>query len=395
MNDAISLIGNSENLCGLSSNKTRHLPPKPSHQEAFEGLVLNFILDQEEKVRQLKEYIRVKKDDFMQLSLKVFKKLKEEIRMKEYNSNQFKKIQKIIKYPNTQGLDSRKENISPKLLTKKESSHAQGITSSNPLCAGYAMSTRDRSGKSTRGQSSSSHEPTIEEWVHDLRAFDNDTHQMNYNALVLHSIHPGIVIDWNKPQHAGIQFRLGGEQRMLSLVELGWRVGLYSKAQRGEHGAVTSLYNSVIVKAERLIMEFLLTSVDGVFAVEHTVAKQIRDSRIRLAHHCIATTISGCKDSTQRITVMDLFYLYCIYEIVMELVGGGCHWLATRPTQPLEEDDKDEEAAEYLSTRDHLETHLQIDPFPGRETNYPPFGYTGPMPPSYDYLYNTAPDGPS
>ncbi|GJX96588.1 hypothetical protein Tco_0352386 [Tanacetum coccineum] len=207
------------------------------------------------------------------------------------------------------------------------------------------MNKRARSGKSTRGQSSSSHEPKIEEWVRDLRAFDNDTHQMNYNALVLHSIHPRTIIDWNKPQHAGIQFRLGGEQRMLSLVELGWRVGLYSKAQRGEHGAVTSLYNSVIVKAERLIMEFLLTSVDGVFAVEHTVAKQIRDSRIRFAHRCIATTISGCKDSTQRITVMDLFYLYCIYEIVMELVGGGCHWLATRPTQPLEEDDKDEEAA--------------------------------------------------
>ncbi|GKF88754.1 hypothetical protein Tco_0262717, partial [Tanacetum coccineum] len=82
-------------------------------------------------------------------------------------------------------------------------------------------------------------------------------------------------------------------------------------------------------------------------------------------------------------------------EIVMELAGGGCHWPATRPTQPLEEDDKDEEAAEYLSTRDHLETHLQIDPFPGRETNYPPIGYTKPMPPSYDYRYDTAPDGPS
>ncbi|GJU85516.1 hypothetical protein Tco_1293062 [Tanacetum coccineum] len=322
------------------------------------------------------------------------------------------------------------------------------------------MSTRARSGKSTRGQSSSSHEPTIEKWVRDLRAFDNDTHQMNYNALVLHSTHPRTVIDWS------ILTDNGGEQRTLSLVELGWRVGLYSKAQGGEHGTVTSLYNSVTVKAERLIMEFWLTIGDGVFVVEHTVAKRIRDPRIRLAHHCIATTISGCKDSTQRIMVMDLFYLYCIYgegvvcnipywemlgvlsvephaqflekksliamEIVMELAGGGCHWPATRPTQPLEEDDKDEEAAEgtwmgqqdtrwgqletwmtmqdqrfewmyahticqmqYLSTRDHLETHLQIDPFPGRETNYPPFGYTGPMPPGYDYLYNTAPDGPS
>ncbi|GJW04313.1 hypothetical protein Tco_1563169 [Tanacetum coccineum] len=34
-----------------------------------------------------------------------------------------------------------------------------------------------------------------------------------------------------------------------------------------------------------------------------------------------------------------------------------------------------------------------IDPFLGREADYPPFGYTGPLPPGYDYRYGTAPDG--
>nr|GEW93814.1 hypothetical protein [Tanacetum cinerariifolium] len=73
----------------------RQLPPEPSHQEAYEGLIMNFILDQEEKVRQLEEYMCVIGSDFMQLSLKVVEKLKEEIRIKEKNS---KRIQKITSY---------------------------------------------------------------------------------------------------------------------------------------------------------------------------------------------------------------------------------------------------------------------------------------------------------
>nr|GEV04986.1 zinc finger, CCHC-type [Tanacetum cinerariifolium] len=45
--------------------------------EAFKGLVMNFILEQEEMVKQLKEYIEVIGNEFMQLSLKVVEKLKE------------------------------------------------------------------------------------------------------------------------------------------------------------------------------------------------------------------------------------------------------------------------------------------------------------------------------
>ncbi|GJW06732.1 hypothetical protein Tco_1569155 [Tanacetum coccineum] len=104
----------------------------------FEGLVINFILDQEERVRQLEGYIGIVKEDFMKLFLEVIEKLKEETRMKECNSNQIQKIQKITKYPDTKGLDSRKANMFPELLTQKESSHAQGIFSSKPLYVGYA-----------------------------------------------------------------------------------------------------------------------------------------------------------------------------------------------------------------------------------------------------------------
>nr|GEV67076.1 zinc finger, CCHC-type [Tanacetum cinerariifolium] len=55
MKEAISLMGGSESVFGMTSNMVYQLPLEPSRQEEFEDLVMNFILDQEEKVRQLEE----------------------------------------------------------------------------------------------------------------------------------------------------------------------------------------------------------------------------------------------------------------------------------------------------------------------------------------------------
>ena len=46
---------------------------------------------------------------------------------------------------------------------------------------------------------------------------------------------------------------------------------------------------------------------------------------------------------------------------------------------------------QHLSTRDQIEPHLQIDPFPRREQDYPPYGYYGHLPPGYDYCYGPPP----
>ncbi|GJT71466.1 hypothetical protein Tco_1030752 [Tanacetum coccineum] len=48
---------------------------------------------------------------------------------------------------------------------------------------------------------------------------------------------------------------------------------------------------------------------------------------------------------------------------------------------------------QYLSTRDNLEPHLQINPFLGPEANYPPYGYHGHMPPGYAYRPGPSHDG--
>ncbi|GKA19975.1 hypothetical protein Tco_0699890 [Tanacetum coccineum] len=159
-------------------NEVGYLSPKPPHQEAFEGLVMNLILDQEKKVRQLEECMRIVRDDFLQLSLEVVKKLKEEIRTKEHHHNQFQK------YLDAEGSDSHKGNTFPDPLTKKESFRAQRTFSSKPLCVGY------------------------------------------------------------------VQFRLGREQRTLSFVKFGWRIGLYYETGGGEFGMEIALQNAAMVRDE-------------------------------------------------------------------------------------------------------------------------------------------------
>ncbi|GJU23016.1 hypothetical protein Tco_1156358 [Tanacetum coccineum] len=85
MNNAILLMRRSESFFGIASNMMHQLPPEPSRQEAFEDLMMNFILDQEEWVQQLEEYMGAIVRDFMQLSAEVVDKFKEEIRTREDN----------------------------------------------------------------------------------------------------------------------------------------------------------------------------------------------------------------------------------------------------------------------------------------------------------------------
>nr|GEY08984.1 MAK10-like protein [Tanacetum cinerariifolium] len=100
--EASSLMKRSESIFGMASNTVYQLPSEPSRQEEFENLVMNFILDQEEKVKQLKEYMGVIESDFMQLSLEVVGKLNKEIRMEK---NRVKKIEKVTR--NNQNIKSR------------------------------------------------------------------------------------------------------------------------------------------------------------------------------------------------------------------------------------------------------------------------------------------------
>ncbi|GJY76375.1 hypothetical protein Tco_0481491 [Tanacetum coccineum] len=134
MKDAISLIGKSGDLCGLTRNTMRQLPLEPSHHEEFEGLITNFILYQEEKVHQLEEYMCVIGSDFMQLSSEVVEKLKKEIRVEK---DKFTKIKKITRYPYTEDLEPLNGHKFSEALTEKASFHTPKLVSPTSLCVKY------------------------------------------------------------------------------------------------------------------------------------------------------------------------------------------------------------------------------------------------------------------
>ncbi|GJT71465.1 hypothetical protein Tco_1030751 [Tanacetum coccineum] len=115
------------------------------------------------------------------------------------------------------------------------------------------------------------------------------------------------------PEHLGVKFRLGDEQREMSLLELGWRIGLYSERKSRENATLSGLSRAETVKATRLLMKFWPSIEDGGFNVGNMNVASIWNPRVKLAHRCIVTTISGRKENTNRVTKIDLYYLYCIY----------------------------------------------------------------------------------
>ncbi|GJR11242.1 hypothetical protein Tco_0793894 [Tanacetum coccineum] len=154
MKDAISLMGRSEGVFRMKTNEMYQPPLEPSRQVEFEHVVMNFILDQEERVKQLEKYMKVIIGDFMQLSPKVIRRLKDKIRDE---GGRLRKIEKITKY--------------------------------------LYMETMSKRARRTRGQSSFSQGVSIEEKVRMLRVFESGVHQMRHDALARRRIHSGDIID--------------------------------------------------------------------------------------------------------------------------------------------------------------------------------------------------------
>nr|GEV45953.1 hypothetical protein [Tanacetum cinerariifolium] len=89
------------------------------------------------------------------------------------------------------------------------------------------MSKRPRS---TRGKSFTSQEISLEEKIRRFRVFENEELVREFFA----SFEFEAFACRYDPEHMGIQFRLGDEPREMSLLELGWRVGLHTKRKSKE-----------------------------------------------------------------------------------------------------------------------------------------------------------------
>ena len=311
--------------------------------------------------------------------------------------------------------------------------------------------------------------------------------------------------------HTRIYFRLGGELRTCSVMEFGWRLGLYDHSETTQGEFMLRLQNGETMKNDFECAQFWPTIGEGDYTPT-TRASQIRDPRVRLTHRCLTFSLSGRHSSQHRVTSLDLFFLYTIHnpgvycnipywvaillkhgagtretdricggmfvtrlarsygilrpeimdylsssscrtvkskslrqmDVVTELAGGLWTWYVPGGHEEEDDDDEDEEDGQqpgqehggyevgsddyyrnmsrgdwqahqgawmgqvdswrtttdqrfdwmydhtirqmqHLSTRDQLEPHLQIDPFPGREPDYPPYGYFGHLPSGYEY----------
>ncbi|GJT26579.1 hypothetical protein Tco_0906854 [Tanacetum coccineum] len=129
MNNALSAIRKSQGMFEMARNEMYRQLPELSRQAEFKHIVTNFISDQEERFRQLEDYMQVIVEEFMEFSSKVTRRLKE--RIKE-NENKPRKIEKITKYSDTKVLEnSAKHNFLENLKKKTFPNPA------NLLCVRY------------------------------------------------------------------------------------------------------------------------------------------------------------------------------------------------------------------------------------------------------------------
>ncbi|GJV51886.1 zinc finger, CCHC-type containing protein, partial [Tanacetum coccineum] len=322
MKDAISLIGRSESVFGMRSNEMYQLRPEPSRQKEFEHIVTNFILDQEERVKQLEEYMKMILGDFRQLSLEVTRRLKENMRD---DGSRMRKIKKITKYPNIKVLEPLAGHEFSENPAKKVFPNTPKSIPTNSLYIGYVHPIRpihfgdviDWELLTSQGLDPAFfesintdpffgpqwvnlfqiNEHVYREFVREFFAsFEFDSSPCRYDL-----------------EYLGVKFRIGGKQKENFLLELGWRVSLYTKRKSKENETLSGLSRAEMVMATHLLREFWPSIGDGEYAIRITKVTTIRDPRVKLAHRYIATTIAGRKETTHRVTEIDLYYLYCIY----------------------------------------------------------------------------------
>ncbi|GJT51618.1 zinc finger, CCHC-type containing protein [Tanacetum coccineum] len=225
---------------------------------------VDMLMKDEERVKQLKEYMEVIMGDFMQLFSEVTRRLKEKIKE---DGSKMRKIEKITRYPDTKVLEPLTRHKFLKNLAMKALPNTPKPIPTNSLYIRYVHpiflnttifgrtpsalnQTISKRARSTRGQSSTSQEFSLEEKIRRFRVFENGLHQVHHDALTRRLIHPGDVIDWEflasqgldqaffeyDPEHLGIKFRLGGEKREISLLELVEEDDEAKEAAEGEAG---------------------------------------------------------------------------------------------------------------------------------------------------------------
>ncbi|KAI3766954.1 hypothetical protein L2E82_17035 [Cichorium intybus] len=110
----------------------------------------------------------------------------------------------------------------------------------------------------------------------------------------------------------GLSFRLGGEPRQCSVVELGWRLGLYPHGETRSPEFRAYLAHCITSPPEELVNEeFWGRIASTLYLPETAIESAIRSPIHRLLHRLVATSVNQRRGS-EKVPAADLFYLWCL-----------------------------------------------------------------------------------
>nr|GEV72131.1 retrotransposon Orf1 [Tanacetum cinerariifolium] len=170
-----------------------------------------------------------------------------------------------------------------------------------------------RSRKSTRGEASNSQDPEL------VRKFFASFKFKEYHSRT-------------NPTFEGVSFRLGGGTRTMSLLEFGWRVGLYDEEVASHEDTVRTLRSDVTVRREEDWRPFWPTI--GEEMIEALSVEQ--GSRVFPKKSLI------------------------LMGVVMELDKGNCVWPAVRGVGDNSDDEEDGEET-YKNVLQDIRDQLNAD----------------------------------
>ncbi|GJT38274.1 zf-CCHC domain-containing protein [Tanacetum coccineum] len=219
---------------------------------------------------------------------------------------------------------------------------------------------------------------------------ENSTHQLRYETLARHPIHPGDVIDWEFLANQGLARSFlnsintdpfSGPQWMnlFQINELVYQelvrelfssfefdsspCSLYIEKQSRDRATLSGLSWAETVKANLMLLEFWPNIGDKGFNVGNTKVKSIRDPESvgdknliygGMLITRIARSFKVLTDEMMNASSLEppphLFKKKSLIAmgVIMELQDRGCCWPATREAMVKEEDEANEAAGEYV-----------------------------------------------
>ncbi|GKD40301.1 hypothetical protein Tco_1260508 [Tanacetum coccineum] len=153
----------------------------------------------------------------------------------------------------------------------------------------------------------------------------------------------------------------------MSLLEFGWRIGLYTEQQSRDRATLSGLS-----RAETAIVE---DEDEGYDEGNEAAGGYAGHEGVRCSTDIYRNMSQGDWQVSRRVRWISKMSSGEVSTLGWGQQDDQAHWMYDHTVRQFQ----------YLSTHDNLNPHLQIDPFPGYEADYPPVGYQGYMPTGYEY----------